>query len=210
MSWNWAAFKGSAHALKYARRDLPCLDAVIARTPGRMAAIQAGGSLGIFAKRLSAVFETVYTFEPAADCFAAMAVNAPEPNILRFQAALGDTRGLVGLSRVRRDGSKGPIHEGLTHVSSIGVVPTLLIDDLALPVCDLIYLDLEGFELYALRGAVETIRRCRPVIAVEVNQNINFYGQSADDIRHWLTDLGYHLVDRQQSDDVFIPVERAA
>lgn len=210
MSWNWAAFKGSAPALKYARRDLPGLDAVVARTPGRTAAVQAGGNLGLFPKRLAAFFRTVYTFEPALDLFPLLYANAPEPNIIKFQAALGDERKPVGMARTRRKTPKpGPVHEGLTHVNGAGVVPTLRVDDLALPVCDLLYLDLEGYELHALRGAVETIRRCRPVIAVEVNQNIAYYGQSADELRGWLAGEGYARVDVQHSDEVFVYQEAA-
>jgi FkbM family methyltransferase len=209
--WNWSAFKGSSHALKYARRDLPCLDAVIARTPGRTAVVQAGGNVGIFPKRLAQHFETVYTFEPGLDLFPLLYANAPEPNIVKFQAALGDTRGLIGLSRSRRKTAKPGIeHEGLTHVDGAGVVPVLRVDDLALPVCDLMYLDLEGYELYALHGAADTIRRCRPVIAVEVNQNIAYYGQTAEDLRATLAAFGYARVDIQASDEVFAPVERAA
>jgi len=209
-TWRWDRFQGSPHVLKYLRRDLPCLDAVIARVSGRTAVIQAGGNVGLFAKRLAESFATVYTFEPALELFPALCANAPEPNILRFQAALGDTRGPVRISGARRCSSRGPTHEGLGHVAGPGVVPTLLIDDLALPVCDLIYLDLEGWEWHALKGAVETIQRCRPVLACEVNQNIGFYGESQDGLRAFIAALGYVRVDQQQSDEVFMPLERAA
>lgn len=211
MTWSWPDFHGSAEALRYARRDLACLDAIVARVPGRTAAVQAGGSLGIFPKRLAEVFETVYTFEPAPDAFSALVHNAPAPNIVKMQAALGEARQLVGLSRSRRKpGRAGAVHEGLTHVDGPGVVPTLRIDDLALPACDLICLDLEGYELYALRGAVETIHRCRPVIAAEVNQHIGHYGHRADDVHDLMRVLGYRHVSREQSDDVFLPSEVAA
>lgn len=210
MTWNWAAFKGSQPALKYARRDLAGLDAVIARTPGRTAVVQAGGNLGIFPKRLAASFATVYTFEPSLDLFPLLYANAPESNIVKFQAALGDERKPVGMARTRRKTPKpGPIHEGLTHVDGDGVVPTLRVDDLALPICDLLYLDLEGYEWHALRGALETVRRCRPVIAVEINQNIAYYGESADELRGWLDAQGYTRVDVQQSDEVFVAREAA-
>ena len=34
----------------------------------------------------------------------------------------------------------------------------------------IVHLDLEGYELRALRGAVGTIRRCRPIVIVEANK----------------------------------------
>jgi FkbM family methyltransferase len=201
-----AGFVGSVQALKCAQRDLPNLDRVIALTPGRAVAVQAGGNNGLYPKRLSEYFAVVYTFEPAADCFAAMQVNAPEANIYRFQAALGCERQLVGLSRVRRDG-KTNNHEGITHVAGTGPVPTLQVDDLGLSVCDLLQLDLEGWELYALTGAAGTLARCRPVVCVEINKSCGYVGIAKDDVRAYLRGHDYRFVERLSSDEVFLPAE---
>lgn len=203
---DWSKLRGSAEALKWNRRDLPGLLDLIARTPQKRVAVQAGGHLGVFPKVLSSYFTSVYTFEPAFDLFAHLCHNAPEPNIFKFQAALGDARRMVGLSRVRRDG-KPNSHEGITHVAGDGPIPTLRIDDLGLPVCDLIQLDLEGWELYALRGAVQTIARCRPVLSVEVNKNQGFVGINPDWLRDCVKSLGYRFVTRMHSDEVYVPVE---
>lgn len=205
-TWDWSTFRGSAAALKWNRRDLPDLLAAAAVVPQRRVAVQAGGHLGIFPKALAEIFETVYTFEPAADLFEHLMHNAPEPNILKFQAALGDARQMVGLSRVRRDGKPNP-HEGITHVSGAGNIPTLRIDDLGLPVCDLIQLDLEGWELYAIRGGVETIARCRPVLALEVNKNLGYLGIEMEFMRDVVRDLGYRFMTRMHSDEVYVPAE---
>lgn len=205
--WDWSTFRGSEAALKWNRRDLPALDAVIARTPGRRVAVQAGGHLGLFPKRLAESFETVYTFEPAPDLFEAMVHNAPEQNIVKIQAALGDARRLVGLARYRRDTSGRAVHEGLTHVAGDGIFPTLRVDDLGLPVCNLLALDLEGWELYALRGAVQTIARCRPVLWIEVNKNQAFVGFTADLVRDCIKAFGYRFVERLHSDELYVPAE---
>jgi FkbM family methyltransferase len=197
---------GEFDALRYATRDLPVLETVLEMTPGRTACVQAGGNLGVWPKRLAKDFATVYTFEPAADLFAALCRKAPEPNIVKFQAAVGEKPALVGLSRERRDG-KPNNHVGITHVSGEGTVPVLQIDALALPVCDLIYLDVEGFELSALRGAAVTLRQCRPVVAVEINKSIGFYGHSGDDVRAFLDRCDYREVGQLQADVVFLPKE---
>lgn len=202
--WNWNGFKGSQTALKYNRRDLASIEAVLELVPGRTAAVQAGGHLGIFPKALARVFTTVYTFEPAPDLFAMLQHNAPEPNIVKLQAAVGDMPLLVGLSRARRSGT-ARTHEGLTHVSGAGTLPTLRIDDLHLPVCDLICLDVEGYELFALQGASDTIRRCRPVIAVEINRGIEFVGYTGDDVRRCIRDRGYRSAGSHQSDEFYVP-----
>lgn len=197
---------GDATALRYARRDLEVLEAVIAMTPGRTACVQAGGNLGVWPRRLAEDFATVYTFEPAADLFSALCQNAPQPNIVKFQAAVGDRAGLVGLSRHRRDG-KSTNHAGITHVAGGGTVPILPIDVLELPVCHLVYLDVEGYELHALRGAVETLRRCQPVVAVEINQSIEFVGHTGADVRAFMDASGYREALQARSDVVFVPKE---
>lgn len=207
--WRWHKLAGSPEALKWARRDIANLDRAVTMTRGKTAAVQAGGNLGVFPKRLAQQFETVYTFEPAADLFALMQRNAPETNIVKFQAALGDERCLIGMSRIRRDG-KPNNHEGITHVAGPGVIPTLRIDDLGLPVCDLIYLDIEGWELYALRGAAETIAMCRPVVCVEINKNLGFVNIEPDTVRQEVLRHGYRFVGRLVSDELFVPAEWSA
>ncbi len=203
----WAAgLVGSVTALKYAQRDLPNLDQIVAMARGRTAAVQAGGNNGIYPKRLAESFQTVYCFEPSADCFAAMQINAPESNIIRIQAALGCERRLVGLSQQRRDG-KSDNHEGITHVAGSGTVPTLQVDDLGLPVCDLVALDVEGWELYALQGAAQTLARCRPVVSVEINKSLGFVGLEREDVRAYLRSHDYRFVVKLASDEVFVPAE---
>lgn len=205
-AYDWSSFKGSAEALKWTRRDLPLLDQIVARVPEKRVAVQAGGNLGVYPKRLAESFARVYTFEPADDLFRMMCENAPERNISRFQAALGDRHVFVDVSRVRRDG-KPNAHEGITHISGDGAIPTLRVDDFEFPVCDLMQLDLEGWELYALRGAIATMGICRPVIAVEINKSCRYVGVEPDDVRNFILAQGYKFVDRLSSDEVFVPLE---
>lgn len=206
--FDWSSFKGSAAGLKWMRRDLPDLDRTIARVPQKRVAVQAGANLGIYPKRLAHAFETVYAFEVAPDLFPLLYANAPEPNIYRYQAALGYERNMVGTSRTRRDGKANELHEGITHVSGTGSTPTLRLDDFNLPICDLIALDVEGYEYFALQGAVETIARCRPVLSVEINKNAQYFGIDRDQVRDFITEMGYRFIERVHADEVFEPVER--
>jgi FkbM family methyltransferase len=201
--WKWSRFQGGASALKWNRRELTSLAAALELVQDRRVAVQAGGNLGIFPKALARVFDTVYTFEPAPDLFRMLVDNAPEPNIVKFQAALGDTPKMVGLSRERRDG-KPDNHEGITHVAGEGNIPTLRLDALRLPVVSLLYLDVEGYELFALWGAQDTIRRCRPVIAVEINKNIEFLGLERERVRTCIRNFGYAPRGGVHSDEFFV------
>ena len=114
-------------------------------------AVQAGGNWGYWPLRLSKQFATVYTFEPGPVAFACLAMNtAKQTNLIRMQAALGDVNGTVGI--VERPGASGH-----TRVDGSGMVPVLRLDNLELEVCDLIYLDVEGYECRALHGAQRTV-----------------------------------------------------
>lgn len=201
--WDWSKFEGSTECIKWARRDLETLNATLQFVTGRTACVQAGGNLGVFPKRLAQVFETVYTFEPDAELFASLTRNAPELNIVKMQAALGCERIPVRMQCSRRDKSGRAVHEGLTHVAGRGTIPTIMIDDLGLPVCDLIYLDVKGWEFFALQGARETVRRCRPVIAVEINRNIAFCGHTAGELRELIRSFGYIHRLTMHSDEVY-------
>lgn len=203
--WNWTNFQGSAACIKWGFRDLQNLDAALAFVPGRDVVVQAGGNLGIFPKRLAEEFSTVITAEPDPVLFSAMAHNAPEKNVTPIQAAFGCERSPVGLSGKRRDSSGRAVHEGLTHVSGSGRITQILIDDLQLRACDLIYLDVEGYELNALKGATRTIEEFRPVIGVEINRNIAHYGQTGAELRSWIESHNYKRVLSMNSDEVFTP-----
>lgn len=205
LTWNWNAFRGSTIALKYARRDLPALEAVIDLVPRRRLAFQAGGSLGIWPKRLAASFESVFTCEPDEANVAKLRANAPEKNIRIFPVAIGDRGGSVGLSTERRDG-KPNAHEGCPHVQGSGAIPMMAIDDFDLLSCDLVYLDVEGYELHALKGAAATLHRCRPVVATEINpKHLQAYGVTESDVLTFMDAAGYEQGPRFGIDQVFLP-----
>ena len=102
--WRWEAFQGSDYMLGLMKRDIHYVDEAVTYCRGRQACVQAGGNLGIYPKRLASYFRTVYTFEPASDLWPMLLHNAPESNIVKMQAALGDERRLIKVSRERRDG----------------------------------------------------------------------------------------------------------
>lgn len=205
-NWDWSKFRGSSEGLKWNRKELPVLTEVIAMLERREVVVQAGGNLGIFPKYMSVHFTTVYTFEPDPELFGHVCHNAPERNVVKLQAALGCERETIGISRKRRQQDGGSSHEGIAHVSGAGPIPTLRVDDLGLKTCDLIYLDIEGYELYALRGAAETIGRCRPLIACEVNKSLDEMKEiSKEDLYAWFRLHDYDHVKRIRSDEIFAP-----
>jgi hypothetical protein len=71
----------------------------------------------------------------------------------------------------------------------------------------LIHLDIEGYEYFALLGAVNTIKKCKPVIVVEMwDQLDNRFGENLNQkTEEFLTSLNYRfVVTLHESDKVFV------
>jgi hypothetical protein len=60
----------------------------------------------------------------------------------------------------------------------------------------------------AILGAKGTIARCRPVLMVEINDNLSHYGYTDQQLRAVITALGYRKVERIHSDELFVPEDR--
>jgi FkbM family methyltransferase len=162
-------------------------------------AVQAGGNCGIWPAAMGQRFGRVYSFEPDPVNFRCLAANAPAENIFKFNAALGDAHGGVALEL-------RPDNVGAHQVAGPGPIPVMRIDDLELDACDLIYLDIEGFELIALAGAIFTIRRHRPVVVVEDKGMSQRYGSNQGAIEAWMAGaFDYKVVERVHRDVVLVP-----
>lgn len=152
--------------------------------------VQAGGNQGMYPRLYSDMFEHVYTFEPDPLNFHCLVNNCQKDIIYKMQAALGENTGLAKVNRYSMDNT------GMHTVSTEGdcFVPMVTIDSLNLPYCGLFQLDLERYELHALRGAVETIQRCKPVIQCELGN---------DEILAFLKQFGYDVVDNSAADTFY-------
>jgi FkbM family methyltransferase len=176
------------------------LDQVYRHCKGFDVAVQAGGCVGIYPKAMSERFGVVYTFEPDPMNFRCLCANVPSENVFKFNAALGDGRSPIGMQRV-------PENVGAHFVDGNGSIPTLRIDDLNLQVCNLIHLDVEGFECRALHGAAETIMRCRPVIVIEDKKGCSDrYGMKIGETPDFVMGrFDYRKADQVLKDVVLVP-----
>ena len=160
--------------------------------------IQAGGNCGVFAKEFAKTWGAVYTFEPNAENFNCLAGNCPDSNIIKFQAALGSNHKMV---EVDQSADHLPNNCGAYQVIGEGITPTMMIDDLELKECDLIFLDIEGYEIFALQGGYETIKEFHPVIVIENKDLPLMYGVAKEQVTDFLIEeFGYEVKERVQRD----------
>ena len=159
--------------------------------------VQAGGNAGYYVKQYAKIFECVYTFEPDPVNFYCLNANVTDSNVIKFQSCLGNAKSCVGLNKTTPD-------TGSTHVSGIGFLPIIKIDELNLDFCNLIHLDIEGYELFALEGAKETIEKFKPVIALEYHDAwAKRYGTTFKQIEDFLKDLNYAFIELAQGDRIY-------
>ncbi len=123
--------------------------------------VQAGGNVGVYPLALSKVFDRVITFEPDEDNWLCLRRNVNVPNVMVFEAALGSEPGMCGILRIDTDNCGS--HKTLPG----SAVAVRTIDSLGLDQCDLIWLDIEGAEADAIKGALATIEKFSPIIVLE-------------------------------------------
>lgn len=183
--------------------------AVLPYVRGRSCVVQAGGHVGVWPMELAKKFGTVHTFEPDEACFRALYANAcgggdipPLRRIFARCAALSIVTGIGVMEKGKC--SSWRFHPACTETPpgaelATAPVASMTIDSLSLGVCDAIILDVEGSELDALRGATQTIARCRPVIQLE-----EWYDNRADYL-DFMHGLGYRPVTCAGADTIYVP-----
>jgi FkbM family methyltransferase len=160
------------------------LSTYIARCKCHRTALQAGGNVGLWPKALAKTFTTVYTFEPDALNWHCLDLNVTERNVVKRFAALSNVAGSAAIAR-----ELGAC--GASAIATGDEFQVITIDSLELAVLDLLCLDIEGYELFALQGAKSTIRRCSPLIVVELKGLGSRYGYEDSAVHEYLTALGY-------------------
>lgn len=150
----------TAYNLMFITGDIPGIISELVKDKNVI--IQAGGNAGYYPKLYAQYFKHVYTFEPDPLNFYCLNLNCNVPNVYKFQACLGDSNDCVNVNNATES-----LGHGGSHVNGEGHIPTIKIDQLNLHECNVIHLDVEGYEEHALRGAKETIKRCKPVIVIE-------------------------------------------
>tara|TARA_R110000868_G_scaffold411628_2_gene706533 strand:- start:15 stop:728 length:714 start_codon:yes stop_codon:yes gene_type:complete len=166
--------------------------------------IQAGGNSGLYASIYSKYFKTVLTFEPDYRWFCCLAHNARQPNVFKYNAALGNDNIPVSIETPLLHDTE---NLGGLYVKDNGIIPKLRIDDFGVSP-DLIHLDIEGAEWSAIEGAVETIKRSKPIIVVEWDKNsMTRFGWSIESVNKLFFDLGYAVSKEWKRDKAFTYLE---
>lgn len=166
-------------------------EAALAQCKNRRVAIDVGGNLGLWSMHMTNDFEEVHAFEPVKFYASIFELNAP--NATLHNLALGQTEDVVQMVAATSNscGDTRPWVDGDSKSNILDQATMVPLDSFNFANVDFIKIDCEGYELKVLRGAVQTICKCRPVIVVEQKPGHGkTFGYEDDAAVKYLTHLG--------------------
>ena len=178
------------------------LDLALQHCAGRDLVLDIGANIGLFATRFSTVFRSVLCFEPVTTVHDCLKLNVQHAsNITIHKTGLGDHAGTAVIS-VPADsancGQYSMVDFAQDTEATSETVPVQRLDDFDLRP-DLIKMDVQGYEPWVLRGALQTLTVCSPVLMLEV-EGKTVRGQ----IQAVLAPMGYRPVAAVRHDQIWI------
>lgn len=184
--------------------------------PTKPIIVEAGAFDGHETQRMLTVWPeaTIHAFEPMPGAFAKFKENTLHlPNVHHYQIALSDTTGTSELYVAEKPDRPGMptqassllmpkerlLHSPIQFPYTISV-PTITLDDWAqkytIPHVDLLWLDMQGYELNALTAACAVLKTVS-AIYTEVGFIENYAGQAQyPEVKTWLENKGFVMIGR--------------
>jgi FkbM family methyltransferase len=195
------------HYLRDGTYQRPHREAALSYCEQYRVAVDVGAHVGLWARELEQKFVTVHAFEPVPANLACLALNTG-PRVHVNPVALGDGSSDRATLRQIRAGNTGT-----WSVVGLGAGPLVVesrtLDSYQLDAVDFLKVDVECSELAILRGAIDTIERCHPVVCVELRDQPTLrqagfpIRYSIDEVVELLADLGMVHVTTTVADWVF-------
>ncbi len=183
--------------------------------------VDIGAHIGISVRHWATEFKNVYAFEPSVDHFDCLSRNTEDlKNLKSFNFALSNYNGSSKATyrSLKNSGSFQLIDENYVQPKNEKKIRTLIdidvkkLDSFTFDNIDLIKIDVEGWECEVIEGAMEIIKKHRPVLLIEVlvdhpnktlKSNYDF-----NKLNNLLSALDYKEVAHIAPDDkVFVPNE---
>jgi FkbM family methyltransferase len=176
---------------EYAPHELGLLEQF---TRPRMTVVEIGANIGVHTIPLARKCAPgpMFAFEPQPRVFQVLCANLvlnDIDNVFAYPDACGEDNGWATMPMLDYDAAQNFGGVSLQTAGEAGLkVRVIALDSLELAALGLLKIDVEGFEPMVLRGARQTIARCRPVIYVE-----NDRPEQQGEVIGLLTEMGYTL-----------------
>lgn len=176
------------------------LERALEFVPGRAVAIDGGANVGAWTRLMAKHFAAVHSFEPNPDVFRCLERNVREWHadavVTVYQKGISDRREFVSI------GTKEGARTVTGRVTGPGEIECITLDSLNLADCSLLKLDLEGYELRALKGAEATMDRYHPWVLIENKPSLAERLTGGSPAERFLRKKGYRLVERIGRDGI--------
>jgi FkbM family methyltransferase len=166
-------------------------------------AVDIGGHVGFMSRDMAKFFSKVHAFEPQGDNFRCLRKNTPE-NVRCYNVALGE-----GLGKGKMESPKAT-NSGAWELKPGDEVTIAALDAFNFLNVGLIKIDVQGYEMNVLKGAVKTLDRNSPVLIVECPKAEMAAFRSGGDPPTpvaWLAEHGYRAIEAISNDVIFIKGE---
>lgn len=195
--WWWPDNDQKSHQARVGEM-LEDLEHTLTFVEDRGICLQAGGAIGIWPQFLAEHFADVYTFEPDPEQVECLEANVTAENVHKYNAAVGETPGFVGTVHNEERCNASYVDDRGDRVHRI------LLDSVSVKGrVNFMCLDLEGYELFALRGAEDILARDKPVVQVEDKHGGRF-GIEEGGVDAFMQSLGYERMKTHKFDKVFV------
>jgi len=165
--------------------------------------IDVGANVGLHTVRFSKKFNNVHSFEPVTSNYECLEKNTLNfKNVHLYKLGLGDNNETNEISIPSEHNNCGAYSLVDFNQESNLIKESIEIkklDDFNLN-ADFIKVDVQGFEDKFLLGSLDTIKRCQPVIMLEVE-----YKKAFIRLNSILEPLNYHCVESVKKDKIWIP-----
>lgn len=168
--------------------------------------IDIGANIGLHSVRFSQKFQNVFSFEPVSSNYECLEKNTINlKNITRFKVGLGETKKIETISIPKTWNNCGAysIVDFIASEEELikEEIQVLKLDEFNFKV-DLIKIDTQGFELPILKGSIETLKRCKPVLILEIEVKDDY-----NEMFSFLTPLEYICVSTIKKDKIWVHKE---
>jgi FkbM family methyltransferase len=188
-------------------------DALFSLVKPGMNVLDIGSNMGFVALNMAKKLGEkgiVYAFEPDAHNYTVLKQNIelnPALPVKALQLAMGNSTEKLKLEVINTQNRGENKITNTPATSNYTVVDVVKADDFvaqqAITKIDLVKIDTEGFEMTVLRGAEETIKKFKPVLFIEVNdENLKQQKSSAKELVSLILSWGYKITSAQTSETI--------
>jgi len=181
--------------------------------------LECGCHIGTHTIKLAKLCDKLYAFEPLPSTNMVLRKNLELnsiDNVIVSENGVSDQIGKTKYNWIENgnpgcsglDDNPMGIPPWIPPLTQIIEVDLITIDSLNLNRLDFMKIDVEGYETKVIRGAMNTIRRCKPTIIMEVWKN-HFGEVDLDYTKELfadLLDMGYDVINIEGPDFLFTPI----